>query len=646
MKGGGRAARWWRTVVGVGFLLGLASSWPQLPGGLASHPVAEEIQTSVWDGVYTEAQASRGGPIYRANCTFCHGEDLSGSNELGPPLLGSGFLGPWRGLSIADLMTLITTSMPKDAPGSLTVSEYTDVVAFLLETNGFPAGSAELPAAGTGLGEIQLEALRAATADPQDAPDILQAAAAAMGDPSTVGSIEYSGAGWLAAVGQSHTPGDDWPRFEVAGYTRTIDYDTRFSREAYTRRQGDYPPLGGGMPIQGEQRRVSVTTGGHSWNMNGDQPAPEPAAAEVRQLDIWMSPHGFLKAAAEANDMTAMPVMLQGRDLTIVSFTVMDKYRLNGTINEDNLVERVQTWVPNPIFGDMIYDHRYTEYRDFDGVMFPTVLHSHQGDPRIHPGHNWMEIQVTDVRANADVAALTVPDSVRRATVPPVTVRSTTIAEGVWRIAGGSHHSIAVEFSDFVTVVEAPQREARSLAVIAEVRRLIPDKPIRYVVNTHHHFDHAGGLRTYVAQSATVVTHAANRDFYYDVFFHPGTRALEPDTLSGLMPWFAGNRIPAIEPVSEKYTITDGGRTMDIYPVAGLDHAGTMLIAHLPAERVLINADLYSPRTSTTEPPAANASMRSLHDNIRKLNLDVARHIGIHGLIGSHLEFMKIVDGG
>ena len=338
---------------------------------------------------------------------------------------------------------------------------------------------------------VALGALLAGTAAAQDTQRVLRAAADAMGDPS---NVRYSGTGWVANVGQSYTPDDDWPWFEVTAYTRTIDYDDRSSREEYTRRQGSYPPRGGGAPLQGEQRRVFLTSGNYSWNMNGPNPAPQSAAAEVRQLDIWMSPHGFLKAAADASDATAVALMLQGRDLTIVSFTAMDKYRVNGTINEDNLVERVQTWVANPIFGDMIYDHRYTEYQDFEGVMFPTVLHSHQGDPRIHPGHNWMEIRVTNAQVDVNAATLTVPDTVRQATLPTVQVESTELADGVWRIAGGSHHSIAVEFRDFVAVVEAPQNEARSLAVIAEVRRLIPNQPIRYVVNTHHHFDHAGGL--------------------------------------------------------------------------------------------------------------------------------------------------------
>jgi glyoxylase-like metal-dependent hydrolase (beta-lactamase superfamily II) len=205
---------------------------------------------------------------------------------------------------------------------------------------------------------------------------------------------------------------------------------------------------------------------------------------------------------------------------------------------------------------------------------------------------------------------------------------------------------VAVEFRDFVAVVEAPLDEQRSLAVIAETRRLIPGKPIRYLVNTHHHFDHSGGLRTYIAQSATVVTHQDNLEFYRDVVSHPGARTLEPDVLSSTLPWFAGNRVPAFETVSQKYVVSDGVRTLDLYPVQGLTHSGSMLVAYLPTEKILINADLYSPPAQGAQAPAATPAIRGLHDNIRRLGLDVATHVGIHGQVGSHADFLKIVGEG
>ena len=118
----------------------------------------------------------------------------------------------------------------------------------------------------------------------------MRAATDAMGGPSNVRSIEYSGAGWVAAIGQSFTPNDDWPKFEVIDYERTIDYENRSSREEYIRRQGDYPPQGGGgTPLQGEQQRRFLISGDYSWNMNGNNPAPQPAAAEgppARHLDV------------------------------------------------------------------------------------------------------------------------------------------------------------------------------------------------------------------------------------------------------------------------------------------------------------------------------------------------------------------------
>ena len=87
---------------------------------------------------------------------------------------------------------------------------------------------------------------------------------------------------------------------------------------------------------------------------------------------------------------------------------------------------------------------------------------------------------------------------------------STKLADGVWHVTGGSHHSVVVEFNEYIAVAEAPLDEARSLAVIAEAKKLGSNKPIRYVLTTHHHFDHSGGLRTYVAEGATVVTHQSN----------------------------------------------------------------------------------------------------------------------------------------
>ncbi len=508
---------------------------------------------------------------------------------------------------------------------------------------------------------VAVLALTVAAAAAQDARAVLQAASTAMG-AANLRTVQLTGTGWNAAVGQSFSTEEDWPRFEVTRYTRTIDYDAKFSREEFTRRQGNNPPRGGGgTPLQGDQQQVFLVSGNYAWNMQGENAQPQPGLymagipiAEFRQLDILLTPHGFLKAAQAANPTaisltfpTSPGAVTQNGRATIVSFVAMGKYRVNGTFNDQNLLELVQTWIPNPVYGDMMYELRYTNYKDFGGVKFPTLLHIHQGDPRLNVAHNSMEITLTAVQPNVSVAAVTVPDAVRTATAPAVRAESQKLADGIWLVAGGTHNSLAVEFRDFVTVIEAPLNEERSLAVLGEVRRLIPNKPIRYVVNTHHHFDHTGGLRTYLAQGATIVTHQANRDFLEQVLFSPAARTLQPDRFSTYYPYFVGGRRPLpIEAVNQQYVLSDGVRTLHLHPLQGMNHNSNMLVAYFPKEKILVNADLYTPPAQGAQAPAPNTNMRQLQQNIQRLKLDVAQHVPIHGQPGPAEQFVKIVGTG
>ena len=499
---------------------------------------------------------------------------------------------------------------------------------------------------------VAVATLAAGPASAQDPMAALQAAMDTMG-VTDMTSIRYTGSGWVGAVGQNASPAEDWPRFELADYTRTIDFETNSSREDMVIRQGGYPARGGGgSPIEGDRIRNLRVRGEHAWDAPGvDRVVPTPQDAEWRLLEIFLTPHGFLQGA-RAGDPIAITRNEYGQRVTVVSYIVLGKYRINGTITEDNVVERVQTWMPSPVVGDMYYETVYTDYRDVGGgMMFPFNWHQHQdyddgaNEPNVSGGdHSFSLTTIDSVEVNVDGAALTVPDIVRNATVPPMRVESEEVADGVWLIGGGSHDSVAVEFADHVAVIEAPLNEARSLAVIDEIMGLVPDKPIRFIVTTHHHWDSIGGLRAYVHEGATVVTHFGNRPYYQEVL-RAGLWVLEPDRLSLHPPeeWSEGY---IFETLHEKYILGDSTRLVELHHVQGLAHAAGMLIAYLPADRMLVEADLYTPPgPGRPLPDAPDASARTLYRNVQRLGLDVETIVAIRGGTGSWAEFEAFVTG-
>ena len=186
--------------------------------------------------------------------------------------------------------------------------------------------------------------------------------------------------------------------------------------------------------------------------------------------------------------------------MTTIAFMVPGQLKVKALVNEDNLVEKVESWNTNPVLGDMLTETTYTDYKDFGGVQFPTKITQKQG------GFPTLDLTISEVKPNAPVD-IQVPDNVRQASVQ---VKTDKVADGVWYLTGGTHHSVVVEMKDHLVVIEGPQNDERATAVIAEVKKTVPNKPIKYVVNSHHHFDHAGGLGAFVAEGAT--HHHARRE--------------------------------------------------------------------------------------------------------------------------------------
>ena len=441
----------------------------------------------------------------------------------------------------------------------------------------------------------------------QDAKTVLQAATKAMGD---VRSIQYSGTGRFYALGQAFSPTSAWPQNNITSYTRAIDYGSRSSREELTQVEPTPPRVGGALPFAGEQKQINFVSDQYAWNQVGNASQPAVATAEERQLQIWLTPHGFLKAALE-NNATAK----KGSGGIVVSFTT-GKFKINGTIDNQNAVTRTETWIPNPVLGDMPVETTYSGYKHFNGLNFPTMIIQKQG------GYPVLDLVVTSVQSNATLN-LPVPDAARTTTLPPVRVTSQKLADGIWLLAGGSHNSVLVEYPTYLVMIEAPLDEARSMAVIAESKKLAPNKPIKYLINTHHHFDHSGGLRTYVAEGATIITHEMNKAYYERVWMAPHT--LEPDQLA------RNPKKPTFITVKDKYSLTDSGRSLEIYPLEGDTHNAGLMMVYMPKEKILVEADDFSWPAGTRSGPRYHANNVNLYRNIQHLKVDVKTIAPIHG---------------
>jgi glyoxylase-like metal-dependent hydrolase (beta-lactamase superfamily II) len=487
---------------------------------------------------------------------------------------------------------------------------------------------------------------------------LLQAADKAIG-ASSVKSYTVTATGWRGYPGQQFAQGD-LPRSDLKSYTATADFASKSAKRDYVRVQGNNVARGGGagFPVQGEQHFTELVNGDMAWNLN---PQGEPARQSAidagdRQLVMWSTPIGFIKAGLEAPNaaVTDRYYGRENRTVKVVRYTtkVCDGPQpqctrpVTGEFNNDNMLERVIYWVPDPVLGDKMVETRWSDYRDVGGgVKWPFRSHSHMGDhPLIPGGHNYQDLRVSDVKINVADAAQAVPDAVRNAPLPTQTrVVSTQLAPGVYLVGGGSHNSMAVEFKDYVTVIEGPLSNQRTNAVVGEVHKLFPNKPIRYLVNTHNHFDHLGGVRGFVAEGATVITDARNTNFYNRVVLAPQSRSLQPDRLSTRPFAPTGPGQLTVQGFTDHYTISDGNETIELHHVDGLNHSDNMLIAYLPKEKIVVNADLYGPPPAGGNIQNVSANAVALYRNIKRLKLDVAQHVPIHGNPGSNADFERIV---
>src|SRR5881394_1998490 len=431
----------------------------------------------------------------------------------------------------------------------------------------------------------------------QDAKTVIANAQKALGD---LKSITYSGSAKDVAFQQCGSNAADMicrgthdPMRPINNYVRVIDLTGPASRHT----GGTNNPAGGGATIPMPGTFFQQVT---------------PQQADVSQpwagsVEFYITPWGFLKGAAENN---ATAARRSGHTVLTWSPTVKapsgKSYVISGYVNDKNLIDRVETALGENIMGDMQIVATYSGWKDFGGAMAPTKIVQTRG------GWPFFDVDVTSAKANpSDVATLAPapppaagrggPGGPGRGPAPALMVTTEKLGDGLWKLTtgAGSYDSIIVEFKDYVMMLEAGQSEARALAYVAEIKKLVPNKPIRYVWNSHPHSDHTGGLPVLVAEGATVLTQKNNEKFLEGALNTP--RTLMTDTLA------KNPKKAKFETIGEKKEYSDGTRTVVFYHVPGAPHSNGLTFAYIPKEKILFQGDF-----TVTPGEAANDHVKAL----------------------------------
>src|SRR5687767_3225042 len=434
----------------------------------------------------------------------------------------------------------------------------------------------------------------------QNANAVVAAASKAMGVDNLT-SITYSGTARNGQFGQSKAIGEPMGPLnvtQITKYTRTVTFAPPADASALVSRATGptQPPTVPGVP--------APMPGVFNQNITGMQ-----ASSNWNQaLNIWTTPWGFLKGAA-ANNAT---VRQQGGQ-QVVSFSPANlkapsgqSYTVTGYINGQNQVTKVETRVEHAIVGDLLTEFEYSNYQNMNGVQVPTRIVQKQA------GMPTFDATITAATANPPNVAelLTAPPPPAGRGGPPgggpppqaaAGPAPEKLGDGVFKI-GGNYTSLAVDMGDHVLVIESGQSDARGMAVMAAAKQAIPGKPIRFVVNSHPHFDHASGLAAAVAEGATILTHNNNEEVLERLL--AGPRTLTGDSLSKV----TNRRTNVVQGVGTR-DVRRGtnGKVVEIHHVPN-EHSDGMVVVYLPAEKVLYSADV----TVVNPNPAQVGTVKSI----------------------------------
>jgi glyoxylase-like metal-dependent hydrolase (beta-lactamase superfamily II) len=329
-----------------------------------------------------------------------------------------------------------------------------------------------------------------------------------------------------------------------------------------------------------------------------------------------------------------------GRKQKVISVIRPDNQQLSLSFDaQTNLLTRYGYLYADPVTGDSEIAQTYSGYRTVGKLKLPSSRTLYNSGGIIQ------EADYTDVQINTKPAesVFVGPDGFEKLAAPPATPPPpavSKVADDVYLLqglAGGTHNVLFVAFNDHILVLEAPEQilyNNNSVQALTKIKETVPGKPIKYLVLSHHHSDHAGGFREYVAEGATIVTTSNTKTLLEKAV---ADSSLLPKAKTN------SNKLTIETIQNKKRVFQDDKHVVEIYDVGPNPHADEILVAYLPKEKILFQADLLNAAPNGTFPIAQDSTI-SFSERMQQLGLEIEKIYGVHGRAATPEELRTAIE--